>query len=496
MAVLLPHYVLPLAGYVGSVDTWPLVHSAEKLARSPWLHILGKGFNDYDNHWPMLILLDLEASVVTGASPLIAHFYVVYGVLVVGFLLSYRVLLGRSHRGWLVAGAAAAMPVVFLFASSPLKELYFYPLGYLVAWLVTRDWWRPALFLLLPAVLSHPVTPIVLGLVLLVYALLSSMARWLAPWHGLPPRSRGASFVAVVLLSFTLIWGLLNKSVVTRLAPYIGLGDVVAYLLYVSAPLILVAMWYAKPPGKTGRGTRLAVLIAAFALYALLVPRLANVSDPVALLFIILYTLPFLVAALVASLGEGSLDPVSVLGHAAIIVSGTNILYTLFYLRLIGLGHRFAEHLAQALPLLGGRAKGKLQAVLLVTSILSSIVAVAAIAATGSYPLDPSWLYRPGELAGLKVLAGLEIPAPLYGGAKVAYYLQVIHNASLIYPLEAITSGQLAPRHSLVVIIADNLVHGMRVHGVTVPPRIIRESASRGSLVLCSGRVGAYWLGG
>ncbi|MCD6196458.1 MAG: hypothetical protein J7J82_06710, partial [Staphylothermus sp.] len=119
-----------------STDVWPLYRDTLVSINNPSLKIFDdKFFDGYNNHWPGVILSTTYYSVLTGLNPSYVYMYVYVIVLGLSIMLGFFILAKRFEKNispTISLLIFSLIPSLIVFTASPLKEVYAYPLFYII----------------------------------------------------------------------------------------------------------------------------------------------------------------------------------------------------------------------------------------------------------------------------------------------------------------------------------------------------------------------------
>ncbi|RLG87909.1 MAG: hypothetical protein DRO16_05580, partial [Thermoprotei archaeon] len=125
-----------------STDVWPLYRDTLVLTNNPSLKIFDdKSFDGYNNRWPGVILSTTYYSVLTGLDPSYVYMYVYVIVLGLSTMLGFFILAKRFEKNispTISLLIFSLIPSLIVFTASPLKEVYAYPLFYIIMYYFTK----------------------------------------------------------------------------------------------------------------------------------------------------------------------------------------------------------------------------------------------------------------------------------------------------------------------------------------------------------------------
>lgn len=432
LARLLPAY---MSGSLFSTDVWPLYRDTRVLLENSQARIWeDKLFDGYNNHWPGVILSAAVSAAVLGLSARGVYMYLYTAALAAGMMVAFyafaRRILARSSStlSLLVLGFT---PSLLVFTSSPLKEVYAYPMLFALLALALRALEEPlaARGLALAAVLSlgmavshHLASFMAAGFTAgLAYALLACSLKGLrlaAPGAG----ARLLLLAALEALVFAAYYTLYGRY---GLQLPLGLRDAALYLVY-------AAVIYGGFLVFAGRVSPAAAVLPVIPVMAYILAFRGSVAAMIGVRMSSSHILPY-AAPIAAALTLVAFIRDRLLGALEAALGLFIALNTAFALfgspGVSSIIHRFLDYLVPMLALLVGYLWGRggggvrLLAAAVAAASLASGLLVSVNIVSYRDKVSYTWYYPLCETRGFDtVFAYASRNLTLVGDTKVYYY--------------------------------------------------------------------------
>ncbi len=466
---IIPSYI---SGSLFSTDVWPLYRCTKILLDNPQTRIWDdKFFDGYNNHWPGVILSSTLYIKVTRIPVAYVYMYVYTIILSIGFLLTFYIvakLFLDKYPSMIAISIAGMLPSILIFSSSPLKEVYAYPLFFLVLYLASKSLIHgsmntPDYFLLSilgsALVLSHHLaTYMLIGFLLsvvyvtLIYYLRGERALQI---HSLYSIGFVSSFIATEFIIYYYVYGRYGMRLL------VPIEQILIYLVY----LIVIYGGFSIITFSKRGSSLISISVLVAILYLVLGRGQINILPGINVSsnMVFWYVIPIL-ASLILIRDINNIFIKAIVSAVGLFVI-LNITYIMFGSTLFSsIFHRFANYTVIIVSMLAGNSWIKNQrsmklvtlGVLLLT-IISSTIIVSNIVNRG-YDISYYWFYPSSEVIGFRtILSYSDEKLQIVGDDKVSYFSKMLRNVSPKYVLEAMFLKKSLDYDKLIIIYYENL---------------------------------------
>jgi len=467
------------SGSLFSTDVWPLYRSSQEILSNPGAKIWDDSlFDGYNNHWPGVILSASFLSSLT-AIPLedIYAYALTAACSLASGILFYSVL-----RLFFSRKASALSLIIFgffpsflVFTSSPLKEVYAYPISLSIIFsalkpLAGRKISRgEALsFALLAAALAlthHLAALMTSGFLFGVSAVLS----FLKIKGLLRPQSRASSLplsvagliTASAASAYFLIYG--SSGLKIPIAPSAAITYALYAVLIYGGFLIL----YRKPSPLEQIAVIVTVLVGS-SLFLLMGNLIPGIVPKLSMMY--WYFIPAAALLVLLSLPIEDVRILAISAGMGLLIL-LNILFILFsepaFSSII---HRFLNYLALLFPFPAAYAftrksrPAKLFSIFAIAiTLLSGIAVLHNIVSIGP-DISYSWYYPRCECSGFDAISSFSPPSiQLAGDVKVSYYFSMLRNVQQLPYLELEYLSSNSIKNTVFIAYTANFIYGLKI---------------------------------
>jgi len=441
LAILLASHltIVTILGEPQGVDTWPLINMAEKTIMNPGLSLTSdRLWSGYNNRWPGTTILSIITTETLGITVKQTYMYILPFTLEATIVIGLYTFMKRiaKHYATIGVGITVFSPPIYMFLQEPVKEVLSAAIAIPLATLllaakIDRTTSIPLIILTLGAVISHPLTPLMLALIGLTTM---TIARTLQAMNieqltvkpGLLP---ALIFITATYIFYNTLFGLESTSYATAVRDY-----TLIYLLY----LYFAATLYIFYHTTTNRATGLTTLILIALGTTILILGTHNIPQvnraPTGYT---LYVGSFLIAllALTPIIRAERNQRYSLVKHisgAALLVAGSMTLFIATYAQtLLTIIHRVINYFYPFMGLATAYAahRRKLIPALALIALLIASLTLTTLYIQDKDPVRYTWRYTTGETSGYNEIARLS-NTRLLGDQKTQYYYTYLHQVN------------------------------------------------------------------
>lgn len=487
--------LLPLVyGEPFSTDVWPLIRITNKLVENPDIRIwFDEELGGYNNRWPGIILSVAVYSIISGMSIKFIYGYVypctLFLVVLISLYSMFRYV-ARASKLAIVMGLLyfSLVPSLLVFTSAGLKEVYAYPLFYLLLPLSIREVrfnsMLAILLLAIALVMSHHFATLALISLLFstswVYLSYKLAGSRVILDISLKPIIVTAITITLLFITYLLLYGLRGMVGTLDLIDPVGIifyGTTlyIGYLVYCTLgssrqrimiqSMIMIALILLMSAATTGipllpgftlpsHTSLLPYIVPILASFALLLIRRNGMG--ILRLFIVGSILFITASTMYVVLYKPELASIIHRVMNYLVLTSTFILVNSF-----NNSYRASKTLGKSRTTSSTTSSPLAALTIILVTIASTSIVLGNILSGNDYVVH-YWVYSRSEVIGINSVVSLHSNAyVIVGDAKIYYFLNPDIEVNSLKALRFLKGGDLyLHNNTLLVVYKDNYVKG------------------------------------